>query len=843
MSQQQIRRFSRFQIALHWAVGLPYLALLASGALILLRRSGLIEWPGSQAVETLHRWVGIGLIAVLAQMLFAALVSGQLLALLKDFSDWALLRPRDFAWLAKLPLNVFWPSRFHLPPAGRFNAGQKLHGLFILIALTTFSITGILMILRPAELRPWVIHSWLFFGAAAFLALHLFLGLINPLTRRALSGIFTGHVSRDYVLDHHPLVLGQPVQPPHPHAVVSWKALAGTWAIALLLAATLAGWYGPQRLLERVSHLRNQEHPTISPGPLLAAHADDPRLSGCQTCHDSMHQPSDAACLSCHTEIQTVMQQRVGYHGQLQGNCRDCHADHKGREADLRPLDSRTFNHQLARFVLKGKHQDLACDKCHVEHASKPGQRQFVSLAFAACTNCHANPHDQRASLDCARCHTERGFGGRVLTFNHQRDASFHLDGKHAQVACEQCHQPDRPAPAPLASAAPARPVALRAILPIARQQTGLAPARHPFQLNDIGAQCADCHVDPHRPALGADCQRCHTSAGWTGQDLLFRHDRDTHFRLEEAHASVQCQQCHKLPRESAALAEAAFKKTSTTCADCHDDPHRAQLGDQCGQCHLPTRWTGRQLLFEHNRDSTFALKGQHLALACEKCHKPASPTAKLAQAQFKGLSSQCRQCHEDPHQKQFDKSCAACHSEQGWKGRQLLFEHNRDSRFKLDAIHDALACAACHERREKTMHFRPQPTTCEQCHAPVAQAMAGRIAGATMPADPHSTRVRCIDCHAPAVRSPTPTQYADACQQCHGPRYRTVYFDWQRSLDDRSARLREKIKRIEAVNPDQTKALAEQLDQARRVGFHNLQQAVPWLDRLNRTALDLEPR
>lgn len=574
MSDGKIRRFTRFQIVFHWIVGVPYMLLLASGALIMLQRLGFTDFIAPQLVRNLHRWVGIGLTVALVQTLFAALMSGQLTTLLKDFIDWVLIRPRDLLWLAKVPLNILWPRRFPLPPAGRFNAGQKLHGLFILVALTTFSITGILIILRPAALRPWIIHSWLFFGALAFLSLHLFLGLINPVTRRALGGIFTGYVPKDYVQEHHALLLDPPEQPPHPHAVVSWKALLASWLMAIAVAGVMLWWYGPQHAITQALQVSRQDHAMISPGPLIAAHADDPRATRCDACHQSLNPPSDSACLACHDQIRQVMQQRLGWHGQVQGHCRTCHADHKGRTADIRNFDPRTFNHQQARFTLTGKHQTLDCDQCHVAHSNKPGQRQFIDLKFSSCSNCHETPHVEQQFESCTRCHTE-----------------------------------------------------------------------------------------------------------------------------------------------------------------------------------------------------------------------------------------------------------------QGWKGRQLLFEHNRDSAFKIDAIHSSLACASCHKVSEGKTLYRPLATACEQCHTPVAEALAGKLGGSTFAADPHNGRVRCTDCHAPGIQSPTPAQYAAACQQCHTPRYRGLYFDWQRSLADRSQAAQDAIKRIEATDPSEAKSLEQRRTQALLLGLHNLSLAIKILD------------
>ena len=907
MSDPKIRRFSGFQIAFHWLVAIPYMVLLLTGALLILRRLGLLDVVPQPMLSRIHRWVGIALIAFLVQLLIAGIVGGHIRAVLIDLALWVRFRARDLLWMSVLPLHILFPGRVRLPHVGRFNAGQKVHGLFIVAAISTFAATGILMLLRPADVRPWIVHSWLFFGAVAFLALHLFLGLINPPTRKALAGIFTGHVPLVYVQHHHPLTLDEPPHDAVPHAVVSFWAVLITGLLATGAAAGLFWHYGLHRSIARATGLARLDHPMISPGSLAAAHANDPRAANCTACHEGLNRPSDSACLVCHAPIRTVMQDHTGYHGQLTGHCRNCHADHRGPDADLRGLNTQTFNHQLARFTLQGQHRTLQCDQCHVGHSGTAGARRFIGLNFAACTDCHRAPHDDPKATDCTRCHTEQGWTGRNVVFDHQRGAGFALDGKHAEVACANCHGPAR---ATATAAAAAGPLHAIKVMPAAGTTATLASSA--FRILGVGRTCADCHVDPHNPSLGADCQRCHTTSGWTGRNLTFQHDRDTHFRLELAHAKASCEQCHKLPEAGAPLALATFKGISADCGSCHTDPHAGQLGAKCASCHTQTEWTGRQLLFAHNRDSKFVLKGQHaeaacakchkppadstkLALAkftgipteckqchddphrgqfekncttchneqgwkganllfahsrdskfvlkgqhaevaCVKCHKPPADNTKLAMAKFAGTATECKQCHDDPHRGQFEKSCTACHNEQGWKGPRLLFDHNRDAQFKIDALHGGIACAACHKTTEQTIRFRPLAASCEQCHTPIADAMAGNISAIKFAEDPHKARVRCTDCHAPEVRAPAPAAFADACVKCHTARYRDLYFDWERSLNKRVAATQELVKSLRATDPKRAELLAERLTEPRRVGLHNINAAVKLLDELNGT-------
>ena len=568
-SNGRFRRFLTFQVILHWIVALPYMFLLGTGALLMLHRLGLAAWAPEHVLATAHRWTGIATAVLILEALLAALVGGHWRSVGRDLLHWLSLLPRDLLWLAKAPLNTFFPRTFPLPLTGRFNAGQKLHGLFIVTAVTGFIITGAMMILRPAWLRPWIIHTWLFFGAVGFLGLHLFLGLINPVTRRALSGVFTGHVPIDYVRAHHALEIAEASHSNTDHpAAVSWKAML---LVGVLIASGVAAWwYRSGRESFRTSPTASREHGAIMPGMLIAAHADAAKAQRCDACHVDLAQPTNAACLACHTEIDHVMREKIGYHGQIAGQCAACHQDHHGRDADLRGLDSQAFNHQLARFPLRGAHQSLNCGQCHVQHSAKPGHAQFVGLE---------------------------------------------------------------------------------------------------------------------------------TSVG-------------------------------------------------------------------------------------------------------------------------------CTQCHADPHGGQFTQTCTACHSDSGWKGRNLLFDHNRDAGFKIDAIHRAVACASCHGMQNGHRVFTTVPTACEQCHSNVA----GVLAGPDLP-DPHFSRTSCASCHPSDIQAPTAAQFADACEKCHTPLYRNLFFDWERSLDDREAAALRAISKAKAAHPVETETDSRRVVELRKAGIHNVQATLKGLD------------
>lgn len=567
----------------------------------------------------------------------------------------------------------------------------------------------------------------------------------------------------------------------------------------------------------------------LKPARLVPVHEAVKELTDCDSCHALEKAIPNDKCYDCHEIIRERRRARLGYHGKsMRGACHDCHVDH---EPELIVFDRETFNHEQAIFSLRGRHADLECAACHERPTgieAQPTRMQYIGLEHDTCVACHEDPHagtltdDRRTCLDC---HDQDAWTKRHLRFVHDRDSTFRLDGKHADVACTGCHLP-----------------------PEGSQRLADAP------LAGLDTTCAGCHTDPHAAQfVETACETCHVASGFTGGDVRFRHETLPAFRLEGAHATVECAECH---RDDAALGARRFRGTATTCAGCHEDPHAGQFADTaCASCHQARAFTGDALLFDHRTLAEFPLGGAHVAVECAKCHVPAEgvPTT------FRGTSQDCASCHEDPHGGQFEgtacaschrdsgfagdhlafrherleafpltgahavvacadchaapaegapavfrgrgttcdschedphagsvaeKTCATCHATAGWKGTNLLFDHSGDAAFALDAAHAPLPCAACHEAPA----FRPLPTDCAECHADVADALAGRPdAGhdTAFEPSPHADLVACVKCHDPADGESSTATIAPRCASCHTPRYAKLALDRRALLDD----------------------------------------------------------
>lgn len=483
-----------------------------------------------------------------------------------------------------------------------------------------------------------------------------------------------------------------------------WRA----WP-ALLLSAFWLGSTGAQSL-----------EGVLMPGLLIRGHAK--LEQDCANCHVRFDKSAqDRLCLDCHKPVARDVQAGRGHHGRIKiETCRSCHTDHKGRDANIALIDDKAFDHTKTDFALIAAHVRVACRSCHLPGAP------FRS-APADCNGCHRKDDKHRGSLGtaCADCHAQSGW--KQVRFDHAK-TRFPLTSKHVDVACAKCHadnvfkntpqtcngchrQDDRHkgrlgekcetchnAGGWRDTAAFNHDRDTRYALKGKHRAAKCESCHTGASLHDKPAtSCVGCHRadDKHGGTLGTQCANCHVERGW--REARFDHDTST-FQLRGKHRDVECSDCHRDPK--------SYKGTPTECVACHrkDDKHRTRYGDRCATCHTAASWKAKDVVFRHDRDTTYVLAGKHVTVQCDSCH-----TGDLYRTK---LVADCNACHakDDKHQGQLGRSCRDCHSETGWKVER--FDHNR-SRFPLAGRHARIECQACH----KTLAYHSAPRDCYGCH------------------------------------------------------------------------------------------------------------------------------
>jgi hypothetical protein len=144
-----------------------------------------------------------------------------------------------------------------------------------------------------------------------------------------------------------------------------------------------------------------------------------------------------------------------------------------------------------------------------------------------------------------------------------------------------------------------------------------------------------------------AGCEACHSTDSW--KDLRGFDHAKTDFPLLGAHRATACIDCHKPPAMETNLLNVDFKAAPTKCEQCHEDEHGGQFMNvarvtPCGECHDSARWKPSQ--FDHEKRTSFSLKGAHQNTPCAGCHKLFKAVAGKQVLFYKPTPKACADCH-----------------------------------------------------------------------------------------------------------------------------------------------------------------------------------------------------
>src|SRR5262245_46167018 len=234
-------------------------------------------------------------------------------------------------------------------------------------------------------------------------------------------------------------------------------------------------------------------------------------------------------------------------HKTFPADCGICHSSEDWKE--LR--EDFHFDHlKETGYALEGAHAEAACLRCH-------NDRGPVAVYMnRGCGGCHVDPHKSSLGTECTRCHNQVVWAPTGLIADHAR-TRFALDGVHAIVPCESCHD---------------------------RATVG--------DFRNTPVDCDLCHrqdavraFPPHViNGWNRRCERCHTPASWNAPG--FDHGA---FPLVGGHAGVACLQCH---------AGGRFAGTRNDCFFCHQQDYvnapnhvANNYSTNCLDCHNTIAW------------------------------------------------------------------------------------------------------------------------------------------------------------------------------------------------------------------------------------------------------------
>lgn len=190
-----LQRFPLVERIVHWVVGVTFVLLLFTGLALsypeLFWLTAIVG--GGPVARALHPWIGL---------VFAVGMVAMFVIWLKDM--W--LDRADRAWL-KAVKHYAKHERDKVPPAGKYNAGQKAFYWIQSALAVVFLATGLPLWLPDAFgagllAAARLIHYGAALGGGLLLIVHVYLGTVAyPGTARAM---LYGTVTRKWAELHHP---------------------------------------------------------------------------------------------------------------------------------------------------------------------------------------------------------------------------------------------------------------------------------------------------------------------------------------------------------------------------------------------------------------------------------------------------------------------------------------------------------------------------------------------------------------------------------------------------------------------------------------------------------------
>ena len=197
MSEPLLHRFNLLERVVHWVVGVTYVALLLTGLAFAYPPLFWLTAPlgGGAMARVLHPYIGA---------LFGIAMLLMVVLWIRDM----FLNRTDVQWMAAVH-HYATHQRDKVPPAGKYNAGQKLFFWVQGVLAIVFVATGV-MLWFPEQLAPArtllssarLLHYTATLGGGLFLVLHVYLGTVAyPGTARSM---IDGKVTRQWARLHHP---------------------------------------------------------------------------------------------------------------------------------------------------------------------------------------------------------------------------------------------------------------------------------------------------------------------------------------------------------------------------------------------------------------------------------------------------------------------------------------------------------------------------------------------------------------------------------------------------------------------------------------------------------------
>ena len=200
-----IPKYTGLERTLHWVHTAMFLPLALTGYILFAPwLQAVAQGDSGQLIRVVHRITAVffGLVPII----YIVLSPRRMLMNLKEFLTFG---KEDIEW-AKAAVPYYLMGKHDaMPPQPRFNTGERLNAVVMILGTALFGITGLSMwFLRgimPSTLYGFtvLVHDLTFILTFVMFIIHFYLAVIHPMMWQSLISMRFGYVSESYAREHH----------------------------------------------------------------------------------------------------------------------------------------------------------------------------------------------------------------------------------------------------------------------------------------------------------------------------------------------------------------------------------------------------------------------------------------------------------------------------------------------------------------------------------------------------------------------------------------------------------------------------------------------------------------
>jgi formate dehydrogenase subunit gamma len=200
-----IPKYTTLERVLHWVHTAAFIPLALTGFVIYASwLMPLGQSAAGEAMRLVHRIAAVFFGGV--PIVYAVLQPRRMLLNMKEFLTFS---KYDLLWLkGAFPYYVLG-RHADMPPQPRFNTGERLTAVVMVLGTIVFGITGLSMWFLVTALPGWlyqamvIVHDLMFIVTFAMFIIHFYLAVVHPMMWQSLVSMRYGVVSESYARAHH----------------------------------------------------------------------------------------------------------------------------------------------------------------------------------------------------------------------------------------------------------------------------------------------------------------------------------------------------------------------------------------------------------------------------------------------------------------------------------------------------------------------------------------------------------------------------------------------------------------------------------------------------------------